>query len=151
MDTFKCWVEETKEDFIGKGQGNFLSSASVLHLASVTQHDVSIKTQQTRHLKYLLSIGYSLEGLMLKFQYFGYLMQRADSLEKTPDAGKDWGQEEKGATEDEMAGWHHRLNGHGFEQTSGDGEGQGSLHATVHEAAKSWTRLSNGMMAAYWI
>ena len=83
-------MEETKEDFIGKGQGNFLGSASVVHLASLTQHDVSIKTQQTEHLKfYLLSIGYSLEGLMLKFQYFGYLMQRADSLEKTPDAGKD--------------------------------------------------------------
>ena len=55
----------------------------------------------------------SLEGLMLKLklQYFGHLMQRADSLEKT-DAGRDWGQEEKGTTEDEMAGWHHRLDGH---------------------------------------
>ena len=52
---------------------------------------------------------YSLEGLMLtlKLQYFGHLMQRADSLEKDPNAGKDGGQEEKGATEDEMAGWHH--------------------------------------------
>ena len=51
---------------------------------------------------------YSLESLMLKlkFQYFGHLMQRVDSLEKT-DAGRDWGQEEKGMTEDEMAGWHH--------------------------------------------
>ena len=46
---------------------------------------------------------------------------------KDPDAGKDWGQEEKGATEDEMVGWHHWLNGHEFEQTLGDGEGQGSL------------------------
>ena len=43
------------------------------------------------------------------------------------DAGKDWGQEEKGATEDEMVGWHHQLNGHEFEQTPGDSEGQGSL------------------------
>ena len=40
------------------------------------------------------------------FQYFGHLMRRVDSLEKT-DAGRDWGQEEKGTTEDEMAGWHH--------------------------------------------
>ena len=58
---------------------------------------------------------FSLEGLMLKLnlQYFGYLMRRADSLEKT-DAGRDWGQEEKGTTEDEMAGWHHRLDGHEF-------------------------------------
>ena len=50
----------------------------------------------------------SLEGMMLKLklQYFGQLIQRVDSLEKT-DAGRDWGQEEKGTTEDEMAGWHH--------------------------------------------
>ena len=55
-----------------------------------------------------ISPGISLEGMMLKLklQYFGHLMQRADSLEKT-DAGRDWGQEEKGTTEDEMAGWHH--------------------------------------------
>ena len=46
---------------------------------------------------------------------------------KDPDAGKDWRQEEKGVTEDEMAGWHHRLDGHEFEQALGDGEGQGSL------------------------
>ena len=48
-------------------------------------------------------------------------------LGKDPDDGKDWRQEEKGTTEDEMVGWHHRLNGHEFEQTLGDGEGQGSL------------------------
>ena len=61
------------------------------------------------------SPGCSLEGLMLKlkFQYFGHLMQRVDSLEKTlmPEWG-DWGQEQKGTTEDEMAGWHHRLDAH---------------------------------------
>ena len=59
---------------------------------------------------------YSLEGLMLKLklQYFGHLMRRVDSLEKT-DAGRDWGQEKMGMTEDEMAGWHHRLDGHEFE------------------------------------
>ena len=58
----------------------------------------------------------SLEGMMLKLkvQYFGYLMQRVDSLEKT-DAGRGWEQEKKGLTEDEMAGWHHRLNEHEFE------------------------------------
>ena len=56
--------------------------------------------------------GISLEGMMLKLklQYFDHLMQRVDSLEKT-DAGRDWGQEEKGTTEDEMSGWHHRLDG----------------------------------------
>ena len=52
--------------------------------------------------------------LKLKLQYFGHLMRRVDSLEKT-DAGRGWGQEEKGMTEDEMAGWHHRLEGHEFE------------------------------------
>ena len=60
-----------------------------------------------------ISPGISLEGMMLKLklQYFGHLMQRVDSLEKT-DPGRDWGQEEKGTTEDEMAGWHHLLDGH---------------------------------------
>ena len=63
-----------------------------------------------------ISPGCSLEGLMLrlKLQYFGRLMRRVDSLEKT-DAGRDWGQEEKGTTEDEMARWHHRLDGREFE------------------------------------
>ena len=46
---------------------------------------------------------------------------------KDPDAGKDWGQEEKGKTEDEMVGWHHRLNGHGFGWTPGVGDRQGGL------------------------
>jgi len=70
----------------------------------------------------------SLEGLMLKLklQYFGHLMWRVDSLEKT-DAGRDWGQEEKGKTEDEMAWWHHWLNGYEFEWTLRVGDGQGGL------------------------
>ena len=50
-----------------------------------------------------------------------------NALWKDSDAGRDWGQEEKGTTEDEMAGWHHRLNGHEFEWTSGVGDGQGGL------------------------
>ena len=59
-----------------------------------------------------ISPGISLQGMMLKLklQYFRHLMRRVDSLEKT-DAGRDWGQEEKGTTEDEMAGWHHGLDG----------------------------------------
>ena len=48
-------------------------------------------------------------------------------IRKDPDAGKDWMQEEKGTTEDEVVGWHHQLNEHEFEQALGDGEGQGSL------------------------
>ena len=57
------------------------------------------------------SPGISLEGMMLKLklQYFGHLMQRL--IGKDSDAGRDWGQEEKGTTEDEMAGWHHGLDG----------------------------------------
>ena len=59
-----------------------------------------------------ISPGRSLEGMMLKLklQYFGHFMRRVDSLEKT-DAGRDWGQEEKGTAEDEMDGWHHGLDG----------------------------------------
>ena len=76
-----------------------------------------------------ISPGCSLEGLMLKLklQYFGYLMRRADSFEKTLIAGKDWGQEEKGKTENEMVGWYHWLNGHGFGWTLGVGGRQGGL------------------------
>ena len=57
--------------------------------------------------------------LKLKLQYFGHLMRNADSLEKTQMLGKNEGQEEKGATEDEIVGWHHRLDGHEFEQVPG--------------------------------
>ena len=64
-----------------------------------------------------ISPEYSLEELMLKLklQYFGHLMQRTESLEKTLMLGGIGGQEEKGTTEDEMAGWHHGLDGREFE------------------------------------
>ena len=60
-----------------------------------------------------ISPEYSLEGLMLKLklQCFGHLLRRTDSLENSPDAGKDWRQEEKGTAEDVMVGWHHWLDG----------------------------------------
>ena len=70
---------------------------------------------------------YSLERLMLKLRYFGHLMQRADSLEKPLDAGKEGRQKEKRVAEDEMVGWHHQLYGHEFEEAPGVGDGQGSL------------------------
>ena len=60
-----------------------------------------------------ISPGCSLKGMMLK-QYFGHLMRTVDSLEDS-GAGRDWGQEKKGTTEDEMAGWHHGLDGREFE------------------------------------
>ena len=90
-----------------------------------------------------MSPGISLEGMMLKLklQYFGHFMQRVDSLEKT-DAGRDWGQEEKGATEDEMAQWHHQLDGHEFEWTPGVGDGQGGL-ACCDSWGRKESRLSD--------
>ena len=76
-----------------------------------------------------ISPEYSLEGVMLrlKLQYFGHLMQRADSFEKTLMLGKIERQEEKGPTEDEIVGWHHQLNGPECEQALGDCGGQGIL------------------------
>ena len=76
-----------------------------------------------------ISPEYSLEGLMLKLklQDFGHMMQTTDSFERTLIAGKDWRQEEKRTTEDEMVGWHHQLDGHEIEQALGVGDGQGSL------------------------
>ena len=75
-----------------------------------------------------ISPEYALEGLMLKlkFQYFGQLIQRTDSLEKTLMLGK-LKAEKKGMTEDEMVGWHHRLERHEFEQAPGVDDGQGRL------------------------
>ena len=68
---------------------------------------------------------------------------------KDPDAGKDWGQEEKGMTEDEMVGWHHWLNGHEFEQAPGDGEGWESLACSSPWGCKEsdmteWLNNNNG-------
>ena len=62
---------------------------------------------------------------------------------KDPDAGKDLRQEEKGTTEDEMAGWYHRLDGREFEWTPGVDDGQGGLRAAIHGVAKSQTWLSD--------
>ena len=96
-----------------------------------------------------INLEYSLEALMLKLQYFGHVMQRANSLEKT-DAGKDWRQEEKGTTtENEVVGWNHWLDGHGFELTPGDSEGQGSLGAAVHGVIKNQTGLTDWTTMRY--
>ena len=76
-----------------------------------------------------ISPGCSLEGLMLKLklQYFWPSDAKTRIIWKDPDAGKDWRWEEKGTTEDGMAGWYHRLNGHEFEWIPGVGDGQGGL------------------------
>ena len=78
---------------------------SELHLPTLLRVPWTARRSNQSILKEI-SPGISLEGMMLKLklQYFGHLLGRVDSLEKT-DAGRDWGQEEKGTTEDEMAGW----------------------------------------------
>ena len=76
--------------------------------------------------------------LKLKLQYFGHLMRRVDSLEKT-DAGRDWGQEKKGMTEDEMAGWHHQLDGPEFEELRELVMDREAWRAAIHGVAKSRT------------
>ena len=97
-----------------------------------------------------ISPEYSLEGLLLKLklQYFGHLMQKADSLEKTQMLGKIEGGRRRGR-QDEMVGWHHQLNGHESEQALGVGDGQGSLVCYVpwgHKESNTaeqvnWTEL----------
>ena len=85
---------------------------------------------------------YSLEGLMLKLklQYFVPPDVKNWLIRKDSDAGKDWRQEEKGMTEDEVVGWHHQCNGHGFEWTTGVGDGQGGL-----ECCSPWGRKESDM------
>ena len=79
--------------------------------------------------------------LKLKLQYFGHLVQRTDSLEKTLMLGKIEGRRRKGMTEDEMVRWHHQLNGHEFEQAVGVGNGQRGLACCSPWVTKSQIRL----------
>ena len=69
---------------------------------------------------------------------------------KDPDAGKDWGQEEKGTIEDEMVGWHHWLNGHEFEQAPGVGDGQGDLSMELQRVRHNWTTELNWTECFRW-
>ena len=80
-----------------------------------------------------ISLKYSLERLMLKLklQYFGHLMWRADSLEKTLMLARIWRQEKKGTSENKMVGWRHRLSGHEFEQVPGEAKDREAWHAAV--------------------
>ena len=92
-----------------------------------------------------ISPGCSLEGLMLKLK-LQYLDAKNQLIGKDPDARKDWRQEEKGTTEEEMVGWHHQLNGHEFEQAPGVGDGQGGLVCCRPWGRKesdtlNWTKL----------
>ena len=92
-----------------------------------------------------ISPGCSLEGLMikLKLQYFGHLMRRVDSLEKTLMLGGIWGHEEKGTTEDEMAGWHHQLDDKSLGKLWDLVMDRKAWHVAIHAVAKRRTRLSD--------
>ena len=100
-----------------------------------------------------ISPRYSLEGLMLKLKLPILWPPDAKSqlIGNDPDAGKHWRQEEKGTTEDEVVGWHHRLNGHDFEQTPGDGEGQGSLACYSSWGCKESDMTVNEQWTAIWL
>ena len=118
-------------------------------LEKILESPLDCKEIQPVHPKY------SLEGLMLKLklQYFGYLMQRTDSLEKTPMLGKTEGERRRGR-QDEMVRWHHWLNGHVFEWALGVGDGQGGLECFSPWGCKesdteltqrlNWTELKYG-------
>ena len=107
-----------------------LSTEELILLNHGAREDLLVPWTARRSNKSILkeiSPEYSLERLMLKLklQYFGHQMQRSDYW-KRPWCWADWRQE-KGTTEDEMVGWHHRFNGHEFEKSLAVGDGQGSL------------------------
>ena len=115
---------------------------------------------QTSSILKEINPEYSLEGLMLKLKKAQTpILCLPDAknwlIWKDPDAGKDWRWEEKGwMTEDEMVGWHHRLNGHEFEQAPGGGEGQGSLACCSSWGHKEsdtteWTETDSLILNAY--
>ena len=112
----------------------------ILSHCGVREDSWVLCTARTSNQSILKGINpeYSLEELILKlkFQSFGHLMGRADRMKRP---GKDWRQQEKGTTEDEMVGWHHWLDGHEFEQALGVGDGQGSLAFCNPSGAESYT------------
>ena len=101
---------------------------------------LGLQGDQNQSILKEISPEYTLEGLMLKLkvQYFGHLMQRADSLEKSLMLGKIEGGRRR-RRQNEMVGWHHQFDGYEFGQAPGVGDGQGSLVCCSPWVAKSWT------------
>ena len=102
-----------------------------------------------------ISPEYSLEGLILKLklQCFEPPDVKSCIIRTYPDAGKNWREEEKGMTEDEMVGWHHWLSGHEFDQVQGRGTGQGSLACCNSQGRKEpgmTEPLNNNKANKYW-
>ena len=92
-----------------------------------------------------ISPGISLEGMMLKLklQYFGHLMRKVDSLEKILMLGGFGGRRRMGTTEDEMAGWHHGLDGLSLSELRKMVMDREAWRAAIHGVTESWTQLSN--------
>ena len=134
------WELNCKEDWTLKSRCFW-----VIVLEKILENPLDCKRSNQSILKET-NPEYSLEGLMLKLklQYVCWPLDVKSWLTgKDSDAGRDWGQEEKSTTEDEMAGWHHGLDGHESEWTPGAGDGQEAWCVVIHGVTKSWTWLSD--------
>ena len=128
------------------------SACSTSHLQKLTETLNQLWIFNGRINKYLFIYSLSITDTEAEAPILWPSDVKSRLTGKDPDAGEDWGQEEKEATEDEMVRWHHRLNGHEFEQTLGDGEGQGSLACCSprgHKESDTTERLNNNRNSAW--
>ena len=128
------------------------SACSTSHLQKLTETLNQLWIFNGRINKYLFIYSLSITDTEAEAPILWPSDVKSRLTGKDPDAGEDWGQEEKEATEDEMVRWHHRLNGHEFEQTLGDGEGQGSLACCSpwgHKESDTTERLNNNWNSAW--
>ena len=128
------------------------SACSTSHLQKLTETLNQLWIFNGRINKYLFIYSLSITDTEAEAPILWPSDVKSRLTGKDPDAGEDWGQEEKEATEDEMVRWHHRLNGHEFEQTLEDGEGQGSLaycSPRGHKESDTTERLNNNWNSAW--